>query len=127
MSCTIFCRTTFFYILLNRFKLLTNSFSHRVRKKMLKKELADQVSTKLSLQKQDVNLAVDVILTKISEALKEGRRVELRGFGSFSTRSRKPRSTKNPRTGVVMDIPERKTLHFTMSKSLKEALIIEKE
>lgn len=94
---------------------------------MLKKELADQVSKELSLQKQDVNLAIDVILNKISESLKEGRRVELRGFGSFSTRSRKPRSTKNPRTGVVMDIPERKTLHFTMSKSLKEALIIEKE
>ncbi len=94
---------------------------------MLKKELADQVSKELSLQKQDVNLAIDVILNTISESLKEGRRVELRGFGSFSTRSRKPRSTKNPRTGVVMDIPERKTLHFTMSKSLKEALIIEKE
>ncbi len=93
---------------------------------MLKKEIADQISSDLSLQKQDVNLAVDVVLKKISEALKEGRRVELRGFGSFSTRSRKPRSTKNPRTGVVMDIPERKTLHFTMSKSLKEALIIEK-
>ena len=57
----------------------------------------------------------------------EGRRIELRGFGTFSTRERRPRSTKNPRTGVVMDIPERKTLHFTMSKSLKEALISEKD
>lgn len=94
---------------------------------MLKKDLANQISSELSLQKQDVNLAVDIILRTMSEALKEGRRVELRGFGSFSTRSRKPRTTKNPRTGVVMEIPERKTLHFTMSKSLKEALIIEKE
>ncbi len=94
---------------------------------MLKKDIADQISSDLSLQKQDVNIAVDIILKTISEALEEGRRVELRGFGSFSTRSRKPRSTKNPRTGVLMDIPERKTLHFTMSKSLKEALIIEKE
>ncbi len=94
---------------------------------MLKKDLANQISSELSLQKQDVSLAVDIILQTMSEALKEGRRVELRGFGSFSTRSRKPRTTKNPRTGVVMEIPERKTLHFTMSKSLKEALIIEKE
>lgn len=94
---------------------------------MLKKDIADQISSDLSLQKQDVNIAVDIILKTISGALEEGRRVELRGFGSFSTRSRKPRSTKNPRTGVLMDIPERKTLHFTMSKSLKEALIIEKE
>lgn len=94
--------------------------------KMLKKELADQISEELSLQKQDVNVAIDIILNKIVESLEEGRRVELRGFGSFSTRSRKPRTTKNPRTGVVMEIPQRKTLHFTMSKSLKEALIIEK-
>jgi integration host factor subunit beta len=57
----------------------------------------------------------------------EERRIELRGFGSFSVRSRKPRSTKNPRTGKIMEIPDRKTLHFTMSKSLKEALISEKD
>ena len=94
---------------------------------MLKKELADQISAELELPKQDVNVAIDIILGKIVEALEDGRRVELRGFGSFSTRARKPRTTKNPRTGVVMDIPERKTLHFTMSKSLKEALITEKE
>jgi len=59
----------------------------------------------------------------MTEALTSGRRVELRGFGSFATRSRKARQTKNPRTGVMMDIGERKTIHFTMSKSLKEALI----
>ncbi len=93
---------------------------------MLKKDIVNKVSAELSLPKQDVSVAVDIILEKISEALEQGRRVELRGFGSFSTRTRKPRSTKNPRTGVVMDIPERKTLHFTMSKSLKESLI-EKE
>ena len=49
--------------------------------------------------------------------------MELRGFGSFSTRKRKARQTKNPRTGVMMDIGERKTIHFTMSKSLKVSLI----
>ncbi|HSO08415.1 MAG TPA: HU family DNA-binding protein, partial [Desulfoprunum sp.] len=43
------------------------------------------------------------------------------------TRERRPRNTKNPRTGVIMDIPERRTLHFTMSKSLKEQLISEKD
>ncbi len=59
----------------------------------------------------------------MADALSEGRRVELRGFGSFSTRKRKARQTKNPRTGVMMDIGERKTIHFTMSKSLKESLI----
>ena len=94
---------------------------------MLKKELVDQISHDLTLQKQDVTLAVDIILDSMAQALTGGRRVELRGFGSFSTRSRKSRQTKNPRTGKVMDIGERKTVHFTMSKSLKDALISGKE
>ena len=92
----------------------------------LKKELVDKISDDLTLQKQDVAVAVDIILDSVVEALTEGRRVELRGFGSFSTRSRKARQTKNPRTGIIMDIGERKTVHFTMSKSLKDALINEK-
>ncbi len=94
---------------------------------MLKKDLIDKVSEELSLQKQDVSTALDIMLNTMSEALAAERRVELRGFGSFATRKRKARSTKNPRTGVVMNIPERKTLHFTMSKSLKESLISKKE
>lgn len=94
---------------------------------MLKKDIVDKVSVELGQQKQDIGLAVDIILETMADALKEGRRVELRGFGSFSTRERRPRNTKNPRTGVVMDIPERRTLHFTMSKSLKEKLISEKD
>jgi integration host factor subunit beta len=93
---------------------------------MLKKELVDRISDDLTIQKQDVAVAVDIILDSMVDALTDGRRVELRGFGSFSTRSRKARQTKNPRTGVLMDIGERKTVHFTMSKSLKDALINEK-
>jgi integration host factor subunit beta len=92
---------------------------------MLKKDLIDKVSGELSMQKQDVSLAVDIMLETMTKALVDERRIELRGFGSFSVRSRKPRSTKNPRTGEIMEIPDRKTLHFTMSKSLKEALISE--
>ncbi len=90
---------------------------------MLKKELVNEVSSDLSLQKQDVSTALDIMLSTMEEALREDRRIELRGFGSFAVRKRKARSTKNPKTGIMMDIPERKTIHFTMSKSLKEALI----
>ncbi|MBW6520519.1 MAG: integration host factor subunit beta [Desulfoarculaceae bacterium] len=90
---------------------------------MLKKELIDQVSTDLSLPKQDVTAALEIMLTTMRGALIEKRRIELRGFGSFSIRKRKARSTKNPKTGIIMDIPERKTVHFTMSRSLKEPLI----
>ncbi|MDH3348588.1 MAG: integration host factor subunit beta [Desulfobulbaceae bacterium] len=91
---------------------------------MLKHELVNEVTAQLSdYYKQDIAQAVDLILENISTALIEGRRVEIRGFGSFSVRNRKPRSTKNPKTGKIMHIPDRKTLHFTMSKSLKEVLI----
>lgn len=96
-----------------------------VEEEMLKKDIVDKVSDQLSLQKQDVALAVDIILETMVKALEDNRRIELRGFGSFSVRQRKPRCTKNPRTGKMMDIPQRNTLHFTMSKSLKEALIKE--
>lgn len=94
---------------------------------MLKKELIDQVSKELSIQKQDVAMALDIMLDTMADSLSKGRRVELRGFGSFSTRRRKARCTKNPKTGIMMDIPERMGMHFTMSKSLKEALITEKD
>lgn len=95
---------------------------------MLKRELVNEVADQLGdYYKQDVATAVDIILDEISQALTEKRRVEIRGFGSFSVRTRKPRTTKNPKTGKMMDIPERRTLHFTMSKSLKEILIKEEE
>ena len=91
---------------------------------MLKRELVHKVAEQLGdYYKQDVAEAVDIVLEEIANALVEERRVEIRGFGSFSVRKRKPRVTKNPKTGKIMNIPERKTLHFTMSKSLKEALI----
>ena len=92
---------------------------------MLKRELVRSVSQQLgeNFYKQDIARAVDIILEEIARALFEEQRVEIRSFGSFSVRSRKSRSTKNPRTGGMMHIPSRKTLHFTMSKSLKEALI----
>ncbi|MCI5222822.1 MAG: integration host factor subunit beta [Candidatus Electrothrix sp. AR4] len=93
---------------------------------MLKRELVSEITEHLgSYYKQDISQALDIILENITQALTEGRRVEIRGFGSFSVRTRKPRTTKNPKTGKMMDIPARKTLHFTMSKSLKEVLIEE--
>ena len=90
---------------------------------MLKKDLIDEVTATMDgYLKKDIGKAVDILLETIVEALIEERRVEIRGFGSFSVRKRKARSTKNPKTGEIMNIPERKTLHFTMSKSLKEPL-----
>ena len=91
---------------------------------MLKRDLVNAVSEEMGdYLKKDVGQAIDIMLDTIVDALSEERRVEIRGFGSFSVRQRKSRTTKNPRTGKIMDIPARKNLHFTMSKSLKDALI----
>ena len=91
---------------------------------MLKRDLVSEVAEKAEgFLKKDIDQAVDIILETIADALCEGRRVEIRGFGSFCVRQRKARCTKNPKTGKVMEIPPRKTLHFTMSKSLKDPLV----
>ena len=91
---------------------------------MLKKDLIEAVSKELDgFMKKDISQAIDLILDSIVDELANGRRVEIRGFGSFSIRQRKARTTKNPKTGKVMKIPPRNTIHFTMSRSLKEALI----
>ena len=94
---------------------------------MLKRDLVEKTADSLNgFLKKDISKAVDIIIETMSESLDQGNRVDIRGFGSFSVRTRKARVTKNPKTGKVMDIPPRKTLHFAMSKSLKEALIEKK-
>jgi nucleoid DNA-binding protein len=94
---------------------------------MLKRELIEKTTESLTgYLKKDISKAVDIIIETMSESLDRGKRVEIRGFGSFSVRGRKARKTKNPKTGKIMDIPPRKTLHFAMSKSVKEALIEKK-
>lgn len=91
---------------------------------MLKGDLINQVAARLDgYMKKDIGQAIDIIIETISDALADGQRVEIRGFGSFSVRQRRARTTKNPRTGKIMKIPARKNLHFAMSKSLKEPLV----
>ena len=91
---------------------------------MLKRDLVEKTAASLDgYLKKDIGRAVDIIIETMAESLDQGNRVEIRGFGSFSVRTRKARQTKNPKTGKIMDIPARRTLHFAMSKSLKEALI----
>jgi integration host factor subunit beta len=90
---------------------------------MLKRDLVERTTDSLEgFLKKDISQAVDIIIETMSDSLGQDNRVEIRGFGSFSVRTRKARQTKNPKTGKVMKIPARKTLHFAMSKSLKEAL-----
>tara|TARA_Y100001935_G_scaffold249442_1_gene248056 strand:+ start:1176 stop:1466 length:291 start_codon:yes stop_codon:yes gene_type:complete len=68
--------------------------------------------------KKDLEKFSEIILNEIKNALKRGERVELRGFGVFSTNTQKPRISRNPKTGEKVHTPEKKTIHFKMGKDL---------
>ncbi len=66
--------------------------------------------------KKDLEKLIDITLSEIKEALKRGDRVELRGFGVFSTNVQKARISRNPKTGEKVNTPEKKTIHFKIAK-----------
>ena len=68
--------------------------------------------------KKDLEKFTEIILKEIKRTLKRGERVELRGFGVFSTNRQKPRISRNPKTGEKVHTPEKKTIHFKMAKDL---------
>ena len=72
--------------------------------------------------KKDLEKVVSVILDEIKQTLKRGDRVELRGFGMFSTNIQKARISRNPKTGEKVSTPKKKTIHFKMSKDLFKKL-----
>ena len=89
-----------------------------VKSKLLKK-LSDSYPNFL---KKDLTLLVSIILLEIKKALKRGDRVELRGFGIFLTNVQKARISRNPKTGEKVNTPQKKTIHFKMSKDLFKKL-----
>ena len=76
--------------------------------------------------KKDLKKFTDIILSEIKLALKRGDRVELRGFGIFSANTQKSRISRNPKTGTKVNTPEKKTIHFKMSKEMFNKLNNEK-
>ena len=89
-----------------------------VKSKLLK-QLANNYPNFL---KKDLEKFTDIILTEIKQALKRGDRVELRGFGMFSTNIQKARISRNPKTGEKVNTPKKKTIHFKMSKEMFKKL-----
>ncbi len=71
---------------------------------------------------RDAESAVKAILDTMNDALTHGRRIEIRGFGSFSINRRPPRMGRNPRSGVSVAIPEKRVPHFKPGKALREAV-----
>ena len=72
--------------------------------------------------KKDLVNFTNIVLTEIKQALKRGDRVELRGFGIFSTNVQKARISRNPKTFEKINTPEKKTIHFKMAKEMFKKL-----
>jgi integration host factor subunit beta len=74
------------------------------------------------LYQRDLENIVDTIFNTIAEAIADGRRVELRGFGAFWAKERKARTARNPRTGASVTVKAKRTPFFKAGKPLKELL-----
>ncbi len=90
---------------------------------MTKSELIARMAEKNPhLYHRDVERIVSTIFDEIAEALAEGKRVELRGFGAFSVKKRDARLGRNPRTGATVQVGEKYIPFFKTGKQLRERL-----
>ena len=90
---------------------------------VVKSKLLKQLSQNYpNFLKKDLDKFTEIILKEIKRTLRRGERVELRGFGIFSTNKQKARISRNPKTGEKVNTPEKKTIHFKMAKELFKKL-----
>ena len=94
-----------------------------VKSKLLK-ELSNNYPNFL---KKDLEKFINIILNEIKSTLNRNERVELRGFGVFSTNLQKSRISRNPKTGEKVNTPEKKIIHFKMGKELFKKINNEEE
>ena len=93
---------------------------------MIRSELVQAVgATNPHLTQRDVERIVTTVFEEIVTALAAGRRVELRGFGAFSTRARDARTGRNPRTGTAVAVDAKRVPYFKPGKDLRERLNVE--
>ena len=95
---------------------------------VVKSKILNQLSRNYpNFLKKDLEKFSKIILNEIKNSLKRGERVELRGFGVFSSKIQKARISRNPKTGEKVNTPTKKTIHFKMSKEMFKQLNNEKE
>ncbi len=89
---------------------------------MTRAEVIDALWKQSGLSKKDAEMVVKAIFASIAEALATGRRIELRGFGVFRIRHRRPRAARNPKTGASVTVPPKRAVLFKPSRDLLRAL-----
>lgn len=88
---------------------------------MTKSELVEKImETNAFLNRKESELVVNIIFDSMANALKEGDKVEIRGFGSFTVREREAREARNPKNGEIVKISAKRTPFFKTGKELKE-------
>lgn len=88
---------------------------------MNKSDLINELSKKLpNLGNKDMEFIVNTIFDSMTQSLARGDRIEIRGFGSFEVRTRKPRLGRNPKTGASVQVAVRRVPFFKVGKELKE-------
>ena len=93
----------------------------------VKSKLLKQISDNYpNFLKKDLEKFFNIFLNEVKESLKRGDRVELRGFGMWSTHIQKARISRNPKTSEKVHTPQKKTIHFKMAKELFNKLNNEK-
>ncbi len=89
---------------------------------MNKQDFVDKISAKAGISKREANDAITELFGEITKALKKNQKVTFVGFGTFSTRRRKQRKGRNPRTGAAITIKARRVPKFSAGKALKDAI-----
>jgi integration host factor beta subunit len=90
---------------------------------MTKSVLIEKVSKRVDgLTRNQTEIVVDTVFDSIKKALLSGEKIEIRGFGNFRLKTRRPRKARNPKTGESVDVPGKKVLYFKVGKALKESL-----
>lgn len=90
---------------------------------MIRSELIQKIADENPhLYQRDVERIVNTIFDQITDAMAQGNRVELRGFGAFSVKKRDPRLGRNPRTGEAVDVDEKHVPFFKTGKLLRDRL-----
>lgn len=88
---------------------------------MTKSVLIEKILGKFgSLTKKQTEIVVETIFDTMKGALTKGEKIEIRGFGNFRLKNRRPRIARNPKTGAKIEVPGKRVLHFKAGKALKE-------
>ena len=90
---------------------------------MTRSELVERIAAKMpNLTLKDIENIVNVVFKKLTLALADGDRVEIRGFGAFSVRTRNPRVAINPKNKTRVNVPSKNIVHFKTGKELHDRL-----